>query len=253
VLLIEEFAGAQCAPALGEVFLETRADVSTLTQRRRGDRPCHLLNKRIGPEARRITRAAPAAHLSHGSIDANRPDLRARSRVGALLSIVSLLILLPCSLVGSQSLDVVLRGKVSSETGLGLAGATVTAIDEATGVVRAADADGQGYFVMLNLPAGTYRLRAELDGFSPETLRAQTLHVGTTVATNFSLKVAGVAESIEVRGILPALETSKNTVARIVQIDEIDALPVINRNFNDLAALAPAVSATGGASTAAST
>jgi hypothetical protein len=34
-------------------------------------------------------------------------------------------------------------------------------------------------------------------------------------------------------------------ITRIVQTAEIDALPVINRNFNDLAALAPGVTKTG--------
>jgi hypothetical protein len=41
------------------------------------------------------------------------------------------------------------------------------------------------------------------------------------------------------------LEPSNNTLTRTVQTAEIDALPVINRNFNDLAALAPGVTKTG--------
>jgi carboxypeptidase family protein/TonB-dependent receptor-like protein len=163
----------------------------------------------------------------------------------SVLAIASLLILLLPSFVGSQSLDVGLRGKVADDSGAGLPGAMVTAIDEATGVLRSANTDREGYFILLNLPASTYSVRAELDGFSPKTLRALTLHVGTTVALTFSLKLAGVTESVEVRGNLPALETSKNTVTRIVQAEEIDALPVINRNFNDLAALAPGVTKTG--------
>ena len=171
-------------------------------------------------------------------------ELRASHKVASVLSVASLLILFLPSFTESQSLDAALRGKVSDETGLGLPGATVTAIDEMIGVLQSASADGEGYFVLLNLPASIYNVRAELDGFSPIS-RVQTLHVGTTVVINFSLKIFGVAESIEVRGNLPALETSKNTVTRIVQTDEIDALPVINRNFNDLAALAPGVTKTG--------
>jgi peptidoglycan hydrolase-like protein with peptidoglycan-binding domain len=161
------------------------------------------------------------------------------------LSITSFLILLVPSLAGGQSLDVVLMGKVADASGAGLPGATVTATDEVTGVLRSAGADRDGYFVLLNLPASIYNIRVELDGFSPKILRAQTLHVGTTVVIEFSLNVAGVAETIEVRGNVPVLETSKNTITRLVQTDEIDALTVINRNFNDLAALAPGVTKTG--------
>jgi hypothetical protein len=211
------------------------------------------MNEGIRSEACRIDRAGASPTHAPKSDEctfqrchpSHHLDVRARRKIVAILSIASLSILLLPSFLGSQSLDVVLRGKVSDETGLGLPGATVIAIDEATGVLRSASADREGYFVLLTLPPSVYSVRAELDGFSPQILRAQTLHVGTTVAVNFSLGVAGVAESIEVRGKLPALEPSKNTVTRIVQTDEIDSLPVINRNFNDLAALAPGVTKTG--------
>jgi hypothetical protein len=166
--------------------------------------------------------------------------MRARQ---ALLGAV-LVVLLP-SLVGSQSVDVVLRGTVSDETGAGLEAATVTATSEGTGVIRSAITDREGSYVLLNVPANTYDVRVELNGFSPAILPNQTFHVGTTVALNFSLKVAGVAENVEVRGNLPALETSRHSVTRLVQTVEIDALPVVNRNFNDLAALASGVTKTG--------
>ena len=162
-----------------------------------------------------------------------------------ILAIVSILLLLAPSPVRSQSLDAVLNGKVADESGAALPGATVTATDETTGVQRSAVADREGYFALLNLPASIYTLRAELSGFSPRIVRAQRLHVGAAVSIDFSLAIAAVAENIEVRGSLPLLETSKNTVSRIVQNDEIDALPVIGRNFNDLAALAPGVMKTG--------
>lgn len=59
------------------------------------------------------------------------------------------------------------------------------------------------------------------------------------------LTIAGLTETVTVRGTLPALEATRNSLTRIVQRDEIDSLPVINRNFNDLAALAPGVTKRG--------
>ncbi|HMF59805.1 MAG TPA: TonB-dependent receptor, partial [Vicinamibacterales bacterium] len=73
----------------------------------------------------------------------------------------------------------------------------------------------------------------------------QTLHVGSTVTIDFSLAVAGVTERVDVSGSLPALDTTRNAVGRVVQRVEIDALPVVNRNFNDLAALSAGVTKTG--------
>ncbi len=46
-------------------------------------------------------------------------------------------------------------------------------------------------------------------------------------------------------GQAPVLETTKNTLSRLIIRDELDALPVADRNFNDLASLAPGVTPTG--------
>lgn len=147
--------------------------------------------------------------------------------------------------VHAQSLDVVVMGRLSDESGGALPGATIAATHQATGVSRTAVSDATGRYLLLNLPAGTYTVRAELDGFTPSAREAQTLYVGTTVTVDFELKLAGVVEHVTVGGTLPLLETSKSTLTRIVQTAEIDTLPVINRNFNDLAALAPGVTKTG--------
>jgi len=176
---------------------------------------------------------------------ARHAGLRARRKAGSVLPVASLLVLLLPSFLQSQGLDVVLKGRVSDQTGVGLPGATITALDERTGVLQSAGSDRDGHFILLNLPASTYNVRVDLDGFSSKILPAQTLYVGTTVAINVALTIAGVAERVEVRGTLPALETTRNTVTRLVQSAEIDALPVIDRNFNDLAALAPGVTKTG--------
>jgi hypothetical protein len=164
--------------------------------------------------------------------------------VRAVVLGTALSVLLP-SIVGSQSLDVVVRGRVSDETGASLVGATVTATNAGTGLIRAAAVDHEGYYILRNLPASTYDLRVEMDGFSPKTLLDRTLYVGTTVSIDFSLTVAGLIAVVDVRGDVPLLETSRNTLSRIVQRDEIDTLPVINRSFNDLAALSPGVTRTG--------
>lgn len=158
--------------------------------------------------------------------------------------ISSVFVLLP-ALAHAQSVDAVMMGTVFDQSGAALPGATIIATGEATGIVRSAITDLRGHYAAVNLAPGTYAVRAELDGFAPHTRRGQTLHIGTTVTIDFVLAVAGVAETVTVRGALAVLEPTKNSLTRIIQRSEIDALPVINRNFNDLAALAPGVTKTG--------
>jgi outer membrane receptor protein involved in Fe transport len=159
--------------------------------------------------------------------------------LGALLCVVTVMT------AQAQSVDAVVTGRLLDESGATLPFATVVALQETTGVARSTVSDATGRYVLPNLPAGTYTLRAELDGFAPSAREDQTLYVGTTVTIDFELKLRGVVEQVTVGGTLPLLETSKSTLTRIVQTAEIDSLPVINRNFNDLAALAPGVTKTG--------
>ena len=165
-------------------------------------------------------------------------------RAAARVVLVVALGLMP-TIARGQSVDVMLMGTVADVKGAALPGATVTATADSIGVARSSTADQAGHYMFLNLPAGIYTVRAELSGFAPSLRDLQVLYVGTTVTVDFGLDVAGVAENVTVRGALPALETTKSTLTRIVQRDEIDALPLIDRNFNDLAALAPGVTKTG--------
>ena len=144
----------------------------------------------------------------------------------------------------AQSVDAMLMGTIVDESDAALPGTTVTATAGVTGIVREAIAGDDGRYVFLHLPPGPYTVQVELDGFTPAR-REQTLHVGTTITIDFALTVARVTETVTVRGVLAAIEATKNSLTRIVENTEIDALPVINRNFNDLAALAPGVTKTG--------
>lgn len=156
---------------------------------------------------------------------------------------LSVLVLLPASAY-AQSVDAILMGTVATDSGAVVPGANVTARALVTDIVRDAVAGADGRYVFLNLPPGPYTVLAALDGFAPAN-RTQTLHVGTTITINFVLTVAGGAETVTVQGPLAAIEPTKNSLTRIVQNTELDTLPVINRNFNDLAALAPGVTKTG--------
>jgi hypothetical protein len=145
----------------------------------------------------------------------------------------------------AQTVDVTVRGIVLDESRAAMPGATVSATNTATGLVRQAVADTAGLYVIGSLPAGTYDVQAELQGFTTQIRRQQELHVGTTITLDFTLSVGALSETIEVKGDAPILETTKNTLSRIVQPQELDNLPVISRSFSDLAALAPGVVRTG--------
>lgn len=149
-----------------------------------------------------------------------------------------------------QSLDAVLKGTVYDQQRDPLPGVRVRATGQADGLTRSTTTDAHGRYVLLPLPPSSYDIRLDLAGFEPLVREAQALQVGATVDLDFVLLVSGVVERVTVTEGPPLLETSKNTLTRIVQTPEIDQLPVVDRSFNDLADLAPGVtkSGTGGVS-----
>ena len=151
-----------------------------------------------------------------------------------------------CSWVAAgQSFDVVVKGLVTDQTGAALAGATVTVQNAETGLTRSASSDQAGLYQTPPVPAGVYSVTAEALGFRPQTRTRQFLHVGATVTFDFVFDAVAAAEAVEVIAGAPVLETTKNTLSRLITRGELDSLPVVARNFNDLASLAPGVTPTG--------
>ena len=158
----------------------------------------------------------------------------------------ALLASVACAQVAAgQSVDVVVKGLVTDQTGAVLPGASVTVTNVETGLVRSATTDRSGFYRTPPAPAGVYTVTVELTGFRPQIRMRQVLHIGTTVMIDFVFDAVAAAEAVEVVGAAPVLETTKNTLSRLIVRDELDTLPVVDRNFNGLASLAPGVTPTG--------
>jgi hypothetical protein len=145
----------------------------------------------------------------------------------------------------AQSVDAVVRGVVTDPTGAALPGATVTLTNVDTGLTRSATADRSGSYRVPPVPAGVYDVLGRAPGFRPHARPGTALHVGTTVTIDIVFDAVAAAEAVEIVADAPVLETTKNTLSRLVVRKEIDSLPVDDRNFNGLAILAPGVTPTG--------
>jgi hypothetical protein len=91
--------------------------------------------------------------------------------------------------VTAQTASAIISGTVTSQSGAGIANATITLKNIGTGQPATAKTDASGFFSIANLPAGTYELTASADGFTADTMHI-TLAVGATQRANFSLMPA---------------------------------------------------------------
>jgi hypothetical protein len=134
-----------------------------------------------------------------------------------------------------------LRGQVLDPSGAPLPGTTVTAELIGTGLRTSSVTDSDGRFFIGGLRPGAYTVAAELVGFRRAVQEGLFLRLRDTLALEFQLELAGVEAEVVVTAEAPVLDTTQPAVSQAVTEQEIEALPLNDRDFMDLALLTPGV------------
>jgi outer membrane receptor protein involved in Fe transport len=164
-----------------------------------------------------------------------------RPRLFALVLVVLSLVLFRDSIAVAQSATGAIEGVIVDPSGAALPGVTVTLTQTATGAERRAITDESGLFRALILPVGVYTLATELSGFSPRRQEGITLTVGQTLTLRIEMAISNLAETVNVTGETPIVETSRSSASSTVNEIAVQNLPVNGRNFIDFALLTPGV------------
>jgi hypothetical protein len=111
---------------------------------------------------------------------------------------------------------------VEDSTGGRLPGVNVDVAGPAN-QTQVTDAQGQAHF--LNLPVGTYTVKANLSGFN--TYTNANVQVATAAATPMMIKmaVAGQQETVTVTAATPVIDTKKQTTTTNVTLEELQNIP----------------------------
>ena len=148
---------------------------------------------------------------------------------------------LVCAPSFAQSLGTI-TGEVKDSTGAVVPGVTVTVVNTATNATRTTASNPFGLYDVPALPPGTYTVKSELDGFKTVT-REIELRVQQTARVNFTLELGTISEMATVTGFSPLVETSNATIGTVIENRRIVELPLNGRNYLQLVALSPNVSA----------
>ncbi len=130
-----------------------------------------------------------------------------------------------------------LRGVVLDQQGGVLPGVTITVRQVETNTLQTVQSAGEGRYFLPNLRAGSYEVTAELPGFTT-TKEQLELRVGQDLTVNFTMKVGGVAERVDVIARSVTVET-QSTLATVITNKQIDDLPTVTRDFSALATISP--------------
>jgi hypothetical protein len=139
----------------------------------------------------------------------------------------------------AQSFRGSIRGTVTDPGGSVIAGAKVTAKNIGTGLQREATTGQGGGYVLAELPAGEYTVRAESAGLSPAAQNVQ-VNVGFDTTASFDLtRVQQRLEELIVTGEAPAIDTTRDVLGQVVERRLVNELPLNGRDFGKLVALTP--------------
>src|SRR5436309_13655900 len=160
-------------------------------------------------------------------------SLRSSYVFGALVAIGAILMLPICG----HAQESTVSGTVTDPTGAVIPGVTVTATHTETGNKFAGVTDERGGYRLL-VRVGNYRISAELTGFGTANRTLQVL-VGQTAVLNIELMPSTVAETGNVVGEVPLIDTETTKVGANIDPRQMQELPLNGRSWMDLTLLAP--------------
>jgi len=142
-----------------------------------------------------------------------------------------------------------LNGKVVDEKGESLPGASVLAVETATGTQYGTVTDSKGYYRLPNInPGGPYKLTISymgFEGFSADNIfltLGQTQNVDAKLSEK-STQLAGVEIVANRNNIFDGNRTGAETV---ISSKTIDQMPTLNRSLPDYVRTTPQIQLTGG-------
>ncbi|HVR38733.1 MAG TPA: TonB-dependent receptor, partial [Thermoanaerobaculia bacterium] len=153
---------------------------------------------------------------------------------------VLLLILLTAVPVLAQIDKGSIEAVAVDQTKAPLPGVTVTLSRPETGYSSSVVTDSSGMARFPALTPGDYRVEFALEGFAPVQAQQLVLRIGQEAKVSVTMQ-ASTSESITVSAEVPIVDVHKSDSSTNIVPEQIEALPVADRQFERLAFIAPGV------------
>jgi outer membrane receptor protein involved in Fe transport len=154
---------------------------------------------------------------------------RPSSRRLAQLALITVI----CSPLVAQKITGDISGTVTDQSSAFVRGATVRAQNVATGEKASTATNDSGFYRLVDLPPGQYRLSVEAPGFKTSERQA-TVSIALVTTANFALQVGARTETVEVADVAPLVETTEDRLSTLFVAREVSDLPNNGGDFNNL-------------------
>lgn len=153
-----------------------------------------------------------------------------------------LLLLLVSSLVGGSvwaQTTGSFVGAVTDPSGALVSHAKIAVSSPQTGLLRSAESNDHGEYVVPLLPPGVYQIEVEAPGFQKYVRTDVSLLVNQVNRVDVQMTIGKSEQQVSVTGSETAVDTSTPTVSQVLGNQEVANLPLNGRNFLQLTVLVP--------------
>jgi hypothetical protein len=158
-----------------------------------------------------------------------------------LASLVAMALLLGGNYARAQQITGAIAGTVIDPAGAVVPNALIQATNTGTGFSRTANSDNSGAYLIQYLPVGTYTVEVTGPGFKKFVQQNLVIAVDVTQTLNITLGVGLATETVTVTDAPPLINTTTETLGRTVTPEEINSMPLVNRNAYQVISLTPGV------------
>ena len=120
-------------------------------------------------------------------------------------------------------------GAITDSSGSAIPGATITASNAATGLLKTAQTNETGYYSLRDLPIGSYTINVEQQGFRTYSREGLVLTTGQAMSLNVTMEIGSVNETVVVTDQAPLLETRTSDSSQLVEARNVQDMPLGDR------------------------
>src|SRR5580704_5196981 len=130
-----------------------------------------------------------------------------------------------------------ITGVVKDQTDAGIAGATVVAVNIATGVKQTTKTEEQGSYAFPILPVGEYEINVTADGFKPNKTKGLAVDINSALTVDVTLQLSEQDQTVTVTEGAAKVETSDTQLGQVIDSKQVTSIPLNGRSYTDLFAM----------------
>jgi Carboxypeptidase regulatory-like domain/TonB dependent receptor-like, beta-barrel len=148
----------------------------------------------------------------------------------------------------AQNSNATIRGQVLDPAGALVPNAQVVIVNKQTGVtVFNGQTDSAGAFVAPQVIPGVYQVSVSVSGLKQRVINNLVATVAQVVSVNITMELGQVSEVVTVQSKGEEMDRSTSNISTLISPQEVQNLPLANRNVENLLAFIPGVTYGGSA------